>query len=64
MAIAITQNIIIKSMSSLITFNIMDINNPKKIQNTFKRMYLKVGQEFIYLVLLKILNYSCIYKLK
>lgn len=42
----------------------MDINNPKEIWDTLKRICSEVGQEVVYLVLQKIFNYVCIHKPK
>lgn len=51
MIIGIAQKIIIKGVSSQITFNIMDIDNQKEMWDILKRICLDVGQRVVYLVL-------------
>lgn len=62
MAIEIAQKIIIKRVSSQITFNIIDNNNLKIIQDILKKICLEIGQDVVYLILQEILSYSYIYK--
>lgn len=51
MTIEIAQKIITEDVSSQIAFNIMDINNPKDMQDTLKKICSEVGQVIVYLVL-------------
>lgn len=51
MAIDIDQKIIIEGVSSQITFNIIDINNPKDMWNILKKICSEVGQGVVYSVL-------------
>lgn len=62
--IKIVQKIIIEGVSSQITFNIININNSKEMQDIVKRIYLEVDQKILYFILQEILNYRCIYKPK
>lgn len=64
MAIGMAQKIIIKGDCNLITFNIIDINDPKEIQDTLKKIHLRTDEQVVYSVLQEILNYLCIHKLK
>lgn len=51
-----------KDIRSQITIDIIDITNKKDIQNTLKKIYLKDGQDVVYLVLKKKVNYFYIQK--
>ena len=64
MAIGMAQKIIIEGVSSQIAFNIMDIDNPKDMWDTLKRICSEVGQGAVYSVLQEILNYPRIHKPK
>lgn len=56
------QKTIKKGVNSKITFNIIDIDNPKEIWDIWKKIWLEIGQEVVYLVLQEIMNYPCIDK--
>lgn len=64
MTIKIVWKIIIEGVSSLINFNIIDINNLKEIWDTLKKICSKVSQRVVYSVLQEIFNYPRIHKPK
>lgn len=64
MAIGIARRIIIKGVSNQIAFNIMDLEDPKKIWDKLQSICSKIGQRVVYLILQELLNYPKINKPK
>lgn len=64
MAVGIAYQIIRENVNDQITFNIIALKNPKEMLNKFKRVYTKVGQEVVYLILQELFYYPRINKPK
>lgn len=64
MAIGIACHIIVEEVNLQITFNIIDLEDPKDIWIKLKNIYSKVGQGVVYSILQMIFNYPRINKPK
>ncbi len=63
-AVRIAQQIITKSVSGQIAFNIIDLEDPKEMWDKLKSICTEIGQGVVYLILQELLNYPRINKPK
>lgn len=64
MAIGIAQRIIIKGVSDQISFNIMDLEDPREMWNKLRSICSEIGQGVVYSILQELFNYPKINKPK